>query len=496
MRSRLVAAAILTFAGAAETARAEDRRDELLYGKSIDATGVTLTDALTRWASVLEEPIVVAPALEKTVVRVLDGAAPLSWGAFKRILDMGDIVVREEAAGGGWVAFVEARRDAPAHWMSHTAVFPGERTPDREEDVTIVIPIKGSKGGKVFEAIRNVLIDDVDRVGSVLYVRGPEVVMVENRAPIADYWARLVRSFDADAPERAATNLRAEEKGTPFLEASLDLALADLAAGIDAAGTLEKFAATLKAKLVLDPAIPPTKVKILAAGPGLSWGAFRSVLDFHDVVAEEREEKGERTIVAHARKSLYGNAAHLVPRQVTADAPLRASNEYVSVEVAFEHDSGNDVFATMRGMLVRDVNRIGNISYDPKTKKMTVVDFAPNAAHYVRIARALDALSVAEKEPAVLGATLESDGLTLTVAGVSPGSAAEKAGLKTGDRVLAVGFLGPLAVNGRGLPRVLKLKKTEDLRDALKGALSGDTVVLQIERGGEVSAVTVVLGSK
>src|SRR5271170_1620097 len=111
-----------------------------------------------------------------------------------------DVVVREEPAGADWVAFVEMRRDLPARAMCRTLVLPGEQAPDLETMVMIMVPIKGGKGNEIFDAIRKALVDDVDRVGSVYYARGPEVIMVENRASVADYWARIVRSLDADQP--------------------------------------------------------------------------------------------------------------------------------------------------------------------------------------------------------------------------------------------------------------------------------------------------------
>jgi S1-C subfamily serine protease len=77
------------------------------------------------------------------------------------------------------------------------------------------------------------------------------------------------------------------------------------------------------------------------------------------------------------------------------------------------------------------------------------------------------------------GVTVDSGLLVQTV---SSGSGAEKAGLKEGDVITKV--------DGKDV------KSSDDLRNAIQGKKAGDTLTLEIQRGGQTQTVTATLGSR
>jgi S1-C subfamily serine protease len=70
----------------------------------------------------------------------------------------------------------------------------------------------------------------------------------------------------------------------------------------------------------------------------------------------------------------------------------------------------------------------------------------------------------------------------LLVQTVSSGSGADKAGLKEGDVITKV--------DGKDV------KSSDDLRNAIQGKKAGDTLTLEIQRGGQTQTVTATLGSR
>jgi serine protease Do len=80
-----------------------------------------------------------------------------------------------------------------------------------------------------------------------------------------------------------------------------------------------------------------------------------------------------------------------------------------------------------------------------------------------------------------LGVQLENDDAKARIAGVMPGSAAEKAGMQAGDQVVRV---NDKPIGGR-----------QELVDTIRGYMPGDEVTLLVRRGEEELTLNVKLGS-
>src|SRR4029077_20062058 len=89
----------------------------------------------------------------------------------------------------------------------------------------------------------------------------------------------------------------------------------------------------------------------------IAWGAFKQVLDFHDIVIEQKTVVGATIFFAHLRRNF---PARLGPpfEVVAADKLAGLGDQIVTATYRVENGAGNDIFATVRGLLVRDVNRI------------------------------------------------------------------------------------------------------------------------------------------
>lgn len=109
----------------------------------------------------------------------------------------------------------------------------------------------------------------------------------------------------------------------------------------------------------------------------------------------------------------------------------------------------------------------------------------PAPAPQAKPAEPAPAPSAAAKKPAFLGVSLvDNDGKgPLKIDDVMPNSPAEKAGLKPGDTIVAIGDK--------------KAKTTKDFEDAMKSRFAGEEVIVSIEReGGWTRQVKVLLGER
>lgn len=158
---------------------------------------------------------------------------------------------------------------------------------------------------------------------------------------------------------------------------------------IDIDKLLVFWAQKLHVPVVLDPQMVGQKMRLNVSDRPLTWGGFKQMLDFHDIVPEVRVERGNKTLYAHLRRNLAMRVAPPYP-VVPVNELAQHKNEVVMCEVTVQHGAGNDIFATVRGLLVRDVNRIGNILYVRGPEQIIVMDFAENAAYYARVIQSLD----------------------------------------------------------------------------------------------------------
>lgn len=156
---------------------------------------------------------------------------------------------------------------------------------------------------------------------------------------------------------------------------------------LDADALLLLWGRKLGVAMFYDQQMVGTKVRLPSGD--LTWGTFKKVLDFNDIVLDQKEVLGQTLIFAHLRRNFPCKLGPPFPL-VSAEEAAKHADEVVTTVLTVKHGGGNDIFATVRGLLVRDVNRIGNILYVRGPEAIILVDFGANIAYYARVIAALD----------------------------------------------------------------------------------------------------------
>jgi general secretion pathway protein D len=74
--------------------------------------------------------------------------------------------------------------------------------PDHDELVTAVFQIKNGTGNNIFATLRGFGARDMNRVGNMLYVPGPEIIIVVDLASKVRYYGRLIEALDSPGPRK------------------------------------------------------------------------------------------------------------------------------------------------------------------------------------------------------------------------------------------------------------------------------------------------------
>ena len=188
----------------------------------------------------------------------------------------------------------------------------------------------------------------------------------------------LVSPAFADTPSGATRNVDDVTYGAPFPTENADTAK-----------ILESWAQRLGNDVIVDPQIRGQTLKIIEGGPELTWGLFKQALDMQDVVIEEREVEGKWITYAHCRRNVSMRVAPPFP-VVGSEGDLPKREQIVTACVAIKNGSGQDIYANLRGLLTRDVNRLANVLYVRGPEVMILVDFPKNVDYYRNIIRQLD----------------------------------------------------------------------------------------------------------
>lgn len=145
---------------------------------------------------------------------------------------------------------------------------------------------------------------------------------------------------------------------------------------------LQRWADARGKVLQLDPQLAQLRLRF-GADAALDATSFRHILDFHDVVLLERGD----VLEAHHRRNLSQKGG---PPWQHVEGLAPRTDELVTCVVPIEHGAGSSIFATVRGLLTRDANRIGNILYVQGPEVIILVDLGHNVRYYQEVIAALD----------------------------------------------------------------------------------------------------------
>jgi general secretion pathway protein D len=166
---------------------------------------IAATHILTTWAKKFDALMVPDPQILAIKIRFLTNTStPMTWGTMKTILDFHDIVVVEDqpTPNGPWVIRAHARRNLAQKEGPPWAFTDGDEIPDHEELITAVFQIKNGAGQQIFATVRGLLTRDTNRIGNILFVQGPEVLIIVDLASKVRYYRQVIEALDVAGPRK------------------------------------------------------------------------------------------------------------------------------------------------------------------------------------------------------------------------------------------------------------------------------------------------------
>ncbi len=130
----------------------------------------------------------------------------VTWDMLRFVLEMNDIKIVEKRMDNGEVVMSAVlQRNLPQMSSAVPRFMPPEEVeangiPDSSEILTAIIQVQNGAGNDIFSALRGLVTRDRDRVGNILYIRGPEVIIIVDLAPKVEYYYRVIKALDLPAP--------------------------------------------------------------------------------------------------------------------------------------------------------------------------------------------------------------------------------------------------------------------------------------------------------
>lgn len=169
---------------------------------------VEVKKMLERWSIKLGHIIVADPQLSKTKIKFIKiDRGRLSWSVFKETLKLnGIVVIEEEVSEGRLLIRAHVQRNLQGKEVPPYPIETNSKNlPDREEIVTAIVQIRHGAGADIYQALRTLKRRDRRRIGDILHVRGPEVLIIADLAPNVSYYTEIARSLDIKADGQMLT---------------------------------------------------------------------------------------------------------------------------------------------------------------------------------------------------------------------------------------------------------------------------------------------------
>lgn len=205
---RLALALALAGVACAAPAVAQERPDEratMRVEYQVDQD-LDPTVFLKQWGRKFGAIVVVDPQVQQGVrIKLLTNInQDLTWGTVKKILDFYDVVVVEDqvAPGAPWFIRAHHRRNIPQKEPPPWRFVQGDQVPNYDELVTAVFQVKHGAGNQIFATVRGLLTRDTNRIGNILYVQGPEVIIIVDLASKVRYYSRVIEALDVAGPRK------------------------------------------------------------------------------------------------------------------------------------------------------------------------------------------------------------------------------------------------------------------------------------------------------
>ncbi len=200
-------ALFLLLAGAAREASAQEKPSDSASKEEFFRANdeVAASQILATWATKFDALLVQDPQVASVRIKFLTNTkTEMTWGAIKQILDFYDVVVVESqpTAGGPWLIRAHHRRSISQKEGPPWRYVEGDEVPEHDEIVTAVFQIKNGAANSIFATVRGLQTRDTNRIGNILYVPGPEVLIIVDLASKVRYYGRVIEALDVEGPRQ------------------------------------------------------------------------------------------------------------------------------------------------------------------------------------------------------------------------------------------------------------------------------------------------------
>jgi general secretion pathway protein D len=207
----LAAVAILLLLGA--PAWAQPRDDYEFDLKLEEKSELVVESLLELVANEFKALLVIDPQVANMRMKFANRAkVPLRWGDLKEVLKFYEVHVLESQKGpdGPWMLKAIHQRSIPTKAQPPYKFVDGKDLPDHEEMVTAVFQIENGAASTIFANLRGIMSRDQSRAGNILYVQGPELLIITDTTSKVRYYDRLIEALDVAGPRKKLEIFRIE----------------------------------------------------------------------------------------------------------------------------------------------------------------------------------------------------------------------------------------------------------------------------------------------
>ncbi|HBP16449.1 MAG TPA: hypothetical protein DEA08_01480 [Planctomycetes bacterium] len=189
----------------AQPAAAQPRNDYEFDLKTEKTTELVVESLLELVANEFKALLVLDPQVANLRMKFANRAkVPLTWATIKDVLKFYDVQILEsqETPGGPWVIKAVHTRQVTTKATPPYKFVPGTDLPDQEEMVTAVFQINNGAASTIFANLRGIMSRDPSRAGNILYVQGPELLIITDTTSKTSYYRRLIEALDVAGPRK------------------------------------------------------------------------------------------------------------------------------------------------------------------------------------------------------------------------------------------------------------------------------------------------------
>ena len=155
---------------------------------------VAVEDLIKTWSRQTGRSAFVTPQAAALKIKLAVGGHTLTRAALMDLLNDHEVLLVESATRVRAMKHREAQvRINSAHAKVYTE---DQALPSYNAPVTLVYQVKNGSGSALFANLRGLLSRDSLRLGNILYIRGPEQIVIFDLAPKVAYYREILRNLD------------------------------------------------------------------------------------------------------------------------------------------------------------------------------------------------------------------------------------------------------------------------------------------------------------